>query len=366
MNEQRAQISTEIRRKLYVADSNDINRIAKAIGVETAGLTDVQVLSQIEVKLINCEKDEDEGKDFLSRMVDLTRVESTADKNPFRFTGFHRDYKLSGQIGEGSNALPYMSFLRQVQSGVDKGYGEQDIVDGIIRAIQPSSKLRGYLEGREDLSLTVIKDIIRTYYKESSATELYQELCVLAQTPKESPQEFVLRALELKQKIIFADKESSTKYGTALIDKLFRQSVETGIRDDGLRVELASVLKSFKTDEELLQNINDITRKQGERASKINSKEKSVKALLTEPEGRLLTELKALRVEVGELKGRFEKAERNGETAPSSGGRFPRRRGQCKRCYENQVLRCDHCFRCGQLGHRRGDPQCPSQKPTEN
>ena len=55
-------------------------------------------------------------------------------------------------------------------------------MDGVIRAIQASSKLRGYLKGREELDLAVLQAIIRAYYKEKSLRELYQELCKLHQS----------------------------------------------------------------------------------------------------------------------------------------------------------------------------------------
>ena len=97
--------------------------------------------------------------------------------------------------------------MRQVESGVRKGYTNREVVDGVIRAIQDSSKLRGYLEGRDDLDLHVLQSIIRSFYKEKSSTDLYQVLCNLHQQSKETTQEFLFRALELRQKIIFASKE---------------------------------------------------------------------------------------------------------------------------------------------------------------
>ena len=74
-----------------------------------------------------------------------------------------------------------MSFLLQLESGQKHGYPERDLVDGVIRAIQGGSRLRGYLEGREDLPLVKLQAIILAFYKEKSATELYQELCGIEQ-----------------------------------------------------------------------------------------------------------------------------------------------------------------------------------------
>ena len=103
----------------------------------------------------------------------------------------------------------FMSFLRQLEVAKDKGYKESEIIDGIIRAIQPGCRLRGYIEGIESLTLSVAQAIIRSFYHEKSSTELYQELCNLSQSAKESCQDFLLRALELRQKINFASKEAT-------------------------------------------------------------------------------------------------------------------------------------------------------------
>jgi hypothetical protein len=48
----------------------------------------------------------------------------------------------------------------------------------------------------------------------------------------------------MRQKIIFADKENKSKYEHTLFNLLFRQSVETGIREETLRAELAPLLNS--------------------------------------------------------------------------------------------------------------------------
>ena len=74
--------------------------------------------------------------------------------------------------------------MRQVDSATKKGYSDTEIVDGVNRAIQASSKLRGTLEGRDELDLAVLQAIIRAYNKEKSSTELYQELCNLNKKQK--------------------------------------------------------------------------------------------------------------------------------------------------------------------------------------
>ena len=61
--------------------------------------------------------------------------------------------------------------------------------------------------------------------------ELYNELGQLTQQTKESSSEFLMRALEVKQKVIYASNESTEdmKYTKELIQILFVRSVTTGL-----------------------------------------------------------------------------------------------------------------------------------------
>ena len=81
-----------------------------------------------------------------------------------------------------------------MESGTAKGYTERHIIDAIICANQARFRLPNYLEGRENLTLAVIQSIIRGFYRETSSTELPQELCNLKQNGQESTQEFLFRA----------------------------------------------------------------------------------------------------------------------------------------------------------------------------
>ena len=100
-----------------------------------------------------------------------------------------------------------MSLVRQIETAVIKKYTETEIIEAVLKAILPGSNLRSYLECRQDLDLPQLKKIIRAHYKEKNATELYQELSNVAQSAKEDPTEFLMRALVLRQKVLFASTE---------------------------------------------------------------------------------------------------------------------------------------------------------------
>ena len=119
-----------------------------------------------------------------------------------------REFKLSGQIGEPGQTekLTFVSLMHQIDSGLKRGYKESEIVDAVIRAIAPHSSLRSYVETLCDLSLAKLRRILRVHYREKAASEVYQQLATVCQQSNESPQQFLLRALDLRNKVNFASQ----------------------------------------------------------------------------------------------------------------------------------------------------------------
>lgn len=117
-------------------------------------------------------------------------------------------------------------------------------MDGVIRAISPGIVLRSYLESFETLSLDRLKKIPRSHHGVKNTAELYQSLASICQSGKETPQAFLMRALDFRRKILFASQEGedSLKYDTAHIQLLFRRTVKTGSQDVSVRVKLRPYL----------------------------------------------------------------------------------------------------------------------------
>jgi len=286
---------------------------------------------------------------------------------------YHKDFKFVGKIGDRDGDISYLNFMRQVTTAVSKGHLDSEIVDSVICAIHPSVRLRGYLEGRENLKLPTLQKIIRTFYGEKSSTELYQSLCNLTQEKRESPRDFLYRALELKQKILFASKETELSYDAKLVERQFQYAVATGLRDDLLRTEVKVLLQNYTTDEQLVQGLFDAHQQLEERRSKITPIDHrvSAKELAAEQPG-VLEAIQALRLEVKELQRQStiqpgnpvpETKSRDSATAGTDRD-ARRRRNACKACIETGVPRCFHCFFCGSSEHYRR--YCPSKKTSQN
>ena len=107
-------------------------------------------------------------------------------------TVLRKDLKISGKIGDLGKKEGLMSFsslVHQVENAVKVGYENYEIVEACIKAIEPGSKLRSYLEGKADLTFPVLRKILRSHFGEPSATEPYRQLTSAVQEPRGTPQQ---------------------------------------------------------------------------------------------------------------------------------------------------------------------------------
>lgn len=94
------------------------------------------------------------------------------------------------------------------------------------------------------MTLQKLRQIIRVHNKEKSSTELYQELANIVQDLKETPQDFLLRALSLRERVIFESKaDNAMKYDAGLLQSLFTHAIEMGLRDEIIRNKLRTSVK---------------------------------------------------------------------------------------------------------------------------
>jgi hypothetical protein len=154
-----------------------------------------------------------------------------------------KQFKISGDIDKAG--ISFASVLRQVRNGQLQGYTELEIIDGILKAIPSSTtSLRNYLDSRRDLQLNSLKEILRSHYNEKTPSELYSELGSLVQSNKEEPCVFLIRAMNIRNKILCEAEDSSEpqySYTPELVNGLFRRSVQTGLKDLSIRQEFTTI-----------------------------------------------------------------------------------------------------------------------------
>ena len=155
--------------------------------------------------------------------------------------------KIIGQIGEPGrkDKLSFVSLARQIEGTLQKGYKPLEVVDAVVRSINPGMRLRSYLESLESFTLPRLRRILRSHYQGKSATELYRQLSTSVQEPQEGSQSFLIRALDTRQQILFASKEADTqlKYDPALVKGMFLHAVDTGLQDEVIRTRLRPSLQ---------------------------------------------------------------------------------------------------------------------------
>ena len=302
------------------------------------------------------------------------KLENPTVKNILESTSvFRRQFKIVGQIGHSDekDKLSFTSLTRQVDSGLKQDYSEQEIVDGVIRAISAGMVLRSYVETFKDLSLERLRKILRNHYGVKNSTELYQSLASICQGPKESPQEFLMRALDLRQKILFSGTqdqgEDTLVYETDHVQKLFLRTVETGLQDENVRVRVRGYLKdSTISDEELIRQVNNAVSTEDERARKLRSQNRGKSAQVSrvaeekndKGQDKILETLEALKVEVAQVKSQLKERSQETEQASTPQGVQLQETGnqrkntpKCSQCQANGNVRCFHCYICGSDNH---------------
>lgn len=257
----------------------NVQDIIDKIQDEVPNQTDEQekIQKEVEALRLSLEEKENAMRDLINKNKNPSPGVSTPEKNmilaPPDSSMWRKDFKIAGQIGEPGqkDKLTFSSLARQIESGLSRGYPEHDIIDAVIRAITPGLQLRSYLEGKENLTLPALRRILRSHYQERGATDLYKQLTSEVQSSKESPQNFLIRAMDLRQKILFASQEaeSSLKYDPALVQSLFMHTVLTGLQNDSIKSDLQPYLLQTNTsDELLLERVNIACANEKERQDK--------------------------------------------------------------------------------------------------
>ncbi len=184
-----------------------------------------------------------------------------------------REFKIWGQIGESGQKekLSYPSLIRQMEVGLEKGHSEAEIVEAVVRAVTQGLPLRDMLEIKRGLTLQSLYTILKGHYKVDSTTALYHQLINISQEPREPVANFIFRAIELKEKLLWkAEDGDDDRYSRETIQCKFLRSIETGLISDSLKFQIQPYLSNIRTtDEELIEVVNEAAKLDGERQEKL-------------------------------------------------------------------------------------------------
>ena len=113
-----------------------------------------------------------------------------------------------------------MSLMHQIDEAQEAGYEETEIVSSVIRAMIPSRTLRNVLESTPNLSPDQLLQYLEAHFDEQNATDLCK-LISMVQIPEKSEYQYVIRCIEIRQKVILASNKSDIKYDKELVRKIF-------------------------------------------------------------------------------------------------------------------------------------------------
>ena len=136
------------------------------------------------------------------------------------------------------------------------------------------------MDEKDNLNLKTLSRIRRSHFTEPNATSLFTKLSNSKQSPSESPQEFVVRLMSLRQKILFISKEYNCGYSGALVHDHFLHTILVGLRNDNIRNELYPLLKNnILSDEDILKNLMLATSDDQEHFQNFNKKNVNINSI---------------------------------------------------------------------------------------
>ncbi|XP_030590038.1 uncharacterized protein LOC115783375 [Archocentrus centrarchus] len=303
---------------------------------------------------------------------------------------YRKDFRIIGQIGDvgQKDKLNFTSLERQIERGQKKGYDEGEIVEAVIQAIVPDVKLKSYLESRSELSLNSLRQVLRTHFIDKDATELYHSLTRAVQESKETPVQFLIRAMDLRQKVLTASDRAKAglKYNPELVQTQFLQTILTGLQDDAVRVDIKPYLQDTTvSDEVLLEKMSAAYSVELERRNKLSTRQKNIKVASVQEEEKCRNEnvgsskksknqtekpnpivekleannkviceaIQNLSTQVSNLtQAKVKTEDKNLKSKPyyqSATRKNPRKCRQCEQ--SNPEGKCTHCFKCGSSEH---------------
>ncbi|KAI4901821.1 hypothetical protein NFI96_010213 [Prochilodus magdalenae] len=258
-------------------EENQVEQFYRDIAMYIQSLSGEKCQSGEEPPVKGCAPKKD-FEDTIPRAISVQSLDYPSKTRPeptrtLQEVTLRREFKISGQIGESGqkDKLSYLSLVRQIENGVEKGHLETKIVEAVIRAISPGTPLRDMLEIKRGLSLSKLLTILKGHYRVDSPTELYHQLLNISQEPKETALNFVFRGIELKEKLLWkaANEETDELYSRATIQRKFLRSIETGLLSDSIKYQLLPSLSDMTiTDEELIEKVNEASKLENERSEK--------------------------------------------------------------------------------------------------
>ena len=129
----------------------------------------------------------------------------------------------------------------------------------------PSLTLRNVLESMLNLSLNQLLQYLEAHFDEQNATDLFSKVTSMVRLPEESDYQYVMRCVEIRQKVILTSNKSDIKYDKELVRKLFYRTLERGLLCSYVIQEIKPLIKNKTSDEDVIAAVTKTSATEKER-----------------------------------------------------------------------------------------------------
>ena len=243
--------------------------ITKPVSVktETGGVDDGSTSSSHEEKKLKPSEQNYSGNTFPS-----STTTSTLDLKRIKI----RDFKISnGAVGVEKGNVKWGSLCFQMKQGLSQGYGERDIMLGVIGAMKEGSSEQIFFQlSMDDPSLTheIFMGMLRSLYGVKDSNTLMDEIKESVHEPTETLKKYVMRMSGYRKQIMQVTEHEDCPVAEATVKKRYIHSLLVGLRDPTTRLELKPILQSSMPDHELMAVVNEMTAREEEYEKKMGKK----------------------------------------------------------------------------------------------
>lgn len=289
-----------------------------------------------------------------------------------------REFKLhGGQISDTGSDVSFGNLCKQIDDGLQEGFTESEVIRSVLKITKPGN-FKEMLTNKGDLNVDELKRFLRSHIRDKNSTELFQELSNAKQSDKESPQQFLYRVMGLKQRVLFESQASTSfNYDVRLVQGTFLHTLYQGLneKNDHVRRDLKPFLTDMQvSDDLLLEQISKSTSEEAERQKRLGATVKTKTVTVANldsgdktKDNKVDEERQTQRDAITELIAQVSSLTKHLTQMTKSPDQLiqvdssPQRdnthvqvetRGKCKPCVQQNKATCQHCFVCGQAGHR--------------
>ena len=177
----------------------------------------------------------------------------------------NKDFKLGGVVGDGKNCLGYGTIYYRMMEAKANGYKPEEIMSGVVLAMQPGSELGKYFEGHRELKWDEFLKILRNHYQLENYGKLLMNLGKQHQKVNEKVIDFAYRMTRLCDDILVVAANEGAVVDRKMVQEQCLYGLSVGIQSNTIRLELRQVLKNPAiTDLELFEEINAATKREQE------------------------------------------------------------------------------------------------------